>query len=146
MVTLDVKHVFTGVNYILLKQTRISTCLPPFFCPLVYNGQWKEKINFTQHLTTYKFSHCKKSNLSTYIQIFWPCDASLKGCLCEFHILSEPRSLEILSSLVAYWDVLLMACLQHEPLKRTCKFNDSHEIIVFRVMVMLPKLVPLFFT
>lgn len=43
------------------------TCLAPFFCPFAYNEQWKEKINFIPHLTTYKFLHYKKSRLSTYI-------------------------------------------------------------------------------
>jgi len=117
----------------LLKQIRISTCLPPFFCLVIYNGQWKKKINFIQHLTTKIFLIAKNQNYQHTYKCIWPCDVSLRGCLCKFHILSEPRSLEILSSLVAYWDVLLMACPKHEPLKRTCKFNDSHEIIIFRL-------------
>jgi hypothetical protein len=39
-----------------------------------------------------------------------------------------------------------MAFLKHEPLKRTCKFNASHEITNFKVEVMFPKLVLSSFT
>jgi hypothetical protein len=83
-----------------LKQTKISTCSLPFFCPFIYNGQWIEKINFIQHLTKYKFFHLKKSKLSTHIVDFFGHVIYACRDVCANFTLMKPRSLDFFSSLV----------------------------------------------
>lgn len=57
-------------------------------------------------------------------------------------MLIVPKSLETLSLVVTYWTILFIACQKHVPLNGVDKFNASHEIIDFKVVVMVPKLVP----
>ncbi len=60
----------------------------------------------------------------------------------EDFTLINVKCLEILSSFVAYWVALLMACPNHAPSKGMGKLNASHEITNFSVVVMFAKLIP----
>jgi len=44
--------------------------------------------------------------------------------------------------MVAYLATLLVACPKHVATNGVSKFNTSHEIVDFKVMVMVSKLVP----
>jgi hypothetical protein len=114
-----------------------------FFAPwLIMHNEKKNQFYYTfQNL---QMVTLQTSRLLTYL-IFLAMWCKLKGHFGIFHI-KRPMHLETLSSLVENWTTLFIVYPRHTPPNGVYKFNASHEIINFRAMIMLPKLVPSSFT
>ncbi len=144
-VTFHANHVFTRVVDLCSNKPNpnkhASILSPPL--PTIHNKNGKINIKIHNNVEIHH-NNAKIQNYQHTI-FLWPCDASWSVACVDFTIIG-PKSLETLSLVITYWVLLFIACTKHAPSNGASKLNASHEITDFRVVVMIPKLIPSFLT
>jgi len=120
---LECKVSFHQSYQFVFRQTKFLTCSPPFFCPFAYNAHWKMKINFIMYFTTYKCLHYNAKIKIAILFIFGHVMQDWRD-ICAYFTLFDIKSLEKLSSFVAYWVILFLACPKDAPSKGIGKLNS----------------------